>query len=167
MITERKYYHHKEYAHFVNAKAPLVMTQSLINVSQTHDHMIFSLVHIYLAERASRQDTAMNRCCHQSAAAASHLTDFANSFAKTWLKGHFELVITGVDDKRSESTDSGWILWKIVGVCIFASSPVIAVTMGHSVKSGVEDAIIRSLAWDDVKAVVVLTAAFVCAHKDS
>lgn len=77
------------------------------------------------------------------------------------------LVVTGVDDKCSESTHSGWILWKIVGVCNLMGSPVITVTMGHSVKSGVKDAIIRSLAWDDVKAVVVLTAAFVCVHKSS
>lgn len=44
---------------------------------------------------------------------------------------------------------------------------MITVTMGHGVYSGVEDAIIRRPAWDDVMAVVVLSAAFVCVHKDS
>lgn len=54
---------------------------------------------------------------------------------------------------------------KIVAMCILRGSPFITVTMGDSVGSGVEDSIIPSLPWDDVNAVVVLTAASVCVHK--
>lgn len=54
---------------------------------------------------------------------------------------------------------------KIVSMCILRDSPFITVTMGDSVESGVEDSIIPSLPWDDVNAVVVLTATSVCVHK--
>lgn len=54
---------------------------------------------------------------------------------------------------------------KIVAMCILRDSPFITVTMGDSVESGVEDSIIPSLPWDDVNAVVVLTATSVCVHK--
>lgn len=58
-------------------------------------------------------------------------------------------------------------MWcEIVGVCIFRGLPLITVTMGDSVESRVKDSITPGLTGDDVKAVVVITAASVCAHKD-